>query len=118
MFAGIDRRASIANAAGLLAASTEAGLEVGQCLADPRRVGTVVDRLPLPPGGEHAAVAQRRQMGGGRRLSQGHALGHLILEAGDRPTGSWADYYDSLTLFSPARYSTLPGHDFPGDPDR
>ncbi|PZG16910.1 flavin-containing monooxygenase [Nonomuraea aridisoli] len=42
----------------------------------------------------------------------------VILEAGDQPTGSWADYYDSLTLFSPARYSTMPGLDFPGDPDR
>jgi Pyridine nucleotide-disulphide oxidoreductase len=27
-------------------------------------------------------------------------------------------YYDSLTLFSPAGYSGLPGLDFPGDPDR
>jgi putative flavoprotein involved in K+ transport len=42
----------------------------------------------------------------------------VILEAGDRPTGSWADYYDSLTLFSPARHSATPGHEFPGDPDR
>lgn len=26
--------------------------------------------------------------------------------------------YDSLTLFSPAHYSSLPGRRFPGDPDR
>ena len=32
--------------------------------------------------------------------------------------GSWPHYYDSLTLFSPARYSQLPGRPFPGDPDR
>lgn len=41
----------------------------------------------------------------------------LVLEAGDRPVGSWPDYYDSLTLFSPARYSSLPGLAFPGDPE-
>ncbi|UBU14014.1 flavin-containing monooxygenase [Nonomuraea gerenzanensis] len=40
----------------------------------------------------------------------------VILEAGDEPTGSWASYYDSLTLFSPAAYSALSGQAFPGDP--
>ena len=42
----------------------------------------------------------------------------VVLEAGDRPAGSWPDYYDSLRLFSPAAYSTMPGRPFPGDPDR
>lgn len=42
----------------------------------------------------------------------------LILEGSGRATGSWPHYYDSLTLFSPARYSALPGMAFPGDPDR
>ncbi|MFC3890403.1 flavin-containing monooxygenase [Lentzea rhizosphaerae] len=42
----------------------------------------------------------------------------LVLEAGDEPVGSWPHYYDSLTLFSPARYSALPGLPFPGDPER
>jgi putative flavoprotein involved in K+ transport len=32
--------------------------------------------------------------------------------------GSWPRYYDNLTLFSPARYSELPGRAFGGDPDR
>lgn len=41
----------------------------------------------------------------------------VVLEAGDRPVGSWPGYYDSLTLFSPARYSELPGLAFPGDPE-
>lgn len=45
-------------------------------------------------------------------------LDPLILEAGARPTGSWASYYDSLRLFSPARYSALPGLPFGGDLDR
>jgi putative flavoprotein involved in K+ transport len=42
----------------------------------------------------------------------------VVVEAGERPVGSWPRYYDSLTLFSPARYSALPGMPFPGDPDR
>lgn len=42
----------------------------------------------------------------------------VLLEAGDRTVGSWPEYYDSLTLFSPARYSGFPGAPFPGDPDR
>jgi putative flavoprotein involved in K+ transport len=41
----------------------------------------------------------------------------VVLEAGPEPVGSWPSYYDSLTLFSPARYSSLPGMPFPGDPD-
>ncbi|MEK4510828.1 MULTISPECIES: NAD(P)-binding domain-containing protein [Paenibacillus] len=36
-------------------------------------------------------------------------LEFAILEASDQPTGSWPQYYDSLKLFSPARYSSLPG---------
>ncbi len=39
-----------------------------------------------------------------------------ILEGSDTPAGSWPRYYDSLVLFSPARYSSLPGLEFPGDP--
>lgn len=42
----------------------------------------------------------------------------VLLEAGDRTVGSWPEYYDSLTLFSPARYSGFPGAPFPGDPGR
>lgn len=42
----------------------------------------------------------------------------VVLEAGAEPVGSWPSYYDSLALFSPARYSSLPGMAFPGDPDR
>ncbi|HEX2312600.1 MAG TPA: NAD(P)/FAD-dependent oxidoreductase [Thermomonospora sp.] len=45
-------------------------------------------------------------------------LSPLVLEASGRAAGSWPSYYDSLTLFSPARHSALPGLDFGGDPDR
>jgi putative flavoprotein involved in K+ transport len=42
----------------------------------------------------------------------------LVLDASDRAGGSWPSYYDGLTLFSPARFSSLPGVPFSGDPDR
>ncbi|WP_432927758.1 FAD-dependent oxidoreductase [Microbispora sp. CA-135349] len=38
----------------------------------------------------------------------------VVLEASKQPAGSWPRYYDSLTLFSPARYSSLPGMPFSG----
>ena len=41
----------------------------------------------------------------------------VVLEAGDRPAGSWPHYYDSLRLFSPAAFSSMPGMPFPGNPD-
>src|SRR5439155_9727097 len=44
-------------------------------------------------------------------------LRFVILEASRRPGGSWPSYYESLKLFSPARYSGLPGLPFPGDPE-
>src|SRR5688572_27161374 len=45
-------------------------------------------------------------------------LRFAMLEAASGPAGAWPHSYDSLTLFSPARYSALPGLPFPGDPDR
>ncbi|MGW4951246.1 flavin-containing monooxygenase [Streptomyces parvulus] len=43
----------------------------------------------------------------------------MVLEASDHAAGSWPHYYDSLTLFSPARYNALPGMPSPGaDRDR
>ncbi|TDC88554.1 NAD(P)-binding domain-containing protein [Actinomadura sp. 7K507] len=52
------------------------------------------------------------------RTARTLGLTPLVLEAADQPAGSWPHYYDSLTLFSPARRSALPGAPFPGDPDR
>lgn len=46
-----------------------------------------------------------------------HGLDVTVLDAAPKPGGSWPHYYDSLTLFSPARFSHLPGRAFPGDPD-
>jgi putative flavoprotein involved in K+ transport len=62
-------------------------------------------------------------VGGGQSgLAAARALQDLrmpavILEAGDRPAGSWPHYYDSLRAFSPAGYSSMPGMAFPGAPD-
>jgi putative flavoprotein involved in K+ transport len=41
-----------------------------------------------------------------------------ILEAAAEPAAAWRDRWDSLKLFTSARYDSLPGLGFPGDPDR
>jgi putative flavoprotein involved in K+ transport len=62
-------------------------------------------------------------IGGGQAgLASGYhlqkkGLQFLILEASEQATGSWSHYYDSLKLFSPARFSSLPGMQFQGPPD-
>ncbi|CAG9623617.1 NAD(P)-binding domain-containing protein [Sutcliffiella rhizosphaerae] len=61
-------------------------------------------------------------VGGQAGLATGYhlqkkGLNYLILETGEQATGSWPKYYDSLKLFSPARFSSLPGLKFPGDPE-
>jgi putative flavoprotein involved in K+ transport len=70
------------------------------------------------------AVANVVIVGGGQSgLAAAYAAGRaglrpLVLEAGAEPVGSWPRYYDSLALFSPARFSALPGRPFPGDCER
>lgn len=41
-------------------------------------------------------------------------LNFLIFDEQLQPGGNWRNYYDSLELFSPAAYSSLPGLPFPG----
>ena len=41
----------------------------------------------------------------------------VILEAAAAPAAAWRERWDSLKLFTPVRYSSLPGLAFPGDPD-
>jgi putative flavoprotein involved in K+ transport len=41
-----------------------------------------------------------------------------ILEAAAEPAAAWRQRWESLRLFTSARYDALPGVDFPGDPDR
>jgi putative flavoprotein involved in K+ transport len=56
----------------------------------------------------------------------GLAIGYLltrrglrvkILDAADSPAAAWSARWDSLKLFTPVRYDSLPGRTFPGDPD-
>jgi putative flavoprotein involved in K+ transport len=46
-----------------------------------------------------------------------HGLTFVILEARDSIGAAWRDRWDSLTLFTPRRYNSLPGLEFPGNPD-
>ena len=71
-------------------------------------------------------VSKRREVvviGGGQAgLAMGYFLDRqgrdfVILEAADEPGAAWRKRWDSLRLFTPVRYSSLPGFPFPGDPD-
>src|SRR3954470_5687456 len=61
-------------------------------------------------------------IGGGQAgLAVGYFLAQqnrlfTILEAADEPAAAWRGRWDSLRLFTSARYDSLPGLDFPGDP--
>lgn len=68
-----------------------------------------LDPIVIVGGGQSGLSAARAVRDRGARP--------LVLEAGETPAGSWPSYYDSLALFSPARYSGMPGQPFPGDPD-
>jgi putative flavoprotein involved in K+ transport len=55
-------------------------------------------------------------------LAMGHHLceqgrDFTILDAATEPAAAWRSRWDSLKLFTPARYCGLPGRDFPGDRD-
>lgn len=62
-------------------------------------------------------------VGGGQAgLAMGYYLSEqglrfAIFERGDSIAPAWRERWDSLTLFTPRRYSALPGLPFPGDPD-
>src|SRR6266516_4275421 len=78
--------------------------------------------MSLDPGRSSAApvvVVGAGQSGlAAARALRARGMPAVILEASDRPAGSWPRYYDSLRLFSPAAYSSMPGMPFPGAPDR
>jgi putative flavoprotein involved in K+ transport len=46
-----------------------------------------------------------------------HGLRFVVLEAADELARSWRARWDSLRLFTPARYDALPGMAFPAPPD-
>jgi putative flavoprotein involved in K+ transport len=68
-----------------------------------RQFGTVVI------GGSQAGLAV------GYHLKQ-HGLPFVILDENDRIGDAWRKRWDSLRLFTPARYDGLPGMPFPGSP--
>ena len=45
-------------------------------------------------------------------------LDFTILEAAHEPAATWRERWDSLKLFTSARYDSLPGLPFPGEPER
>jgi putative flavoprotein involved in K+ transport len=47
-----------------------------------------------------------------------HGIDFVVLDASQNVGDAWRARWDSLRLFTPARYSGLPGMPFPGDPDR
>jgi putative flavoprotein involved in K+ transport len=63
-------------------------------------------------------------VGGGQAgLAVGYFLAQqgrdfTILEAAGEAAAAWRERWDSLKLFTPARYDALPGLAFPGNPDR
>jgi putative flavoprotein involved in K+ transport len=61
-------------------------------------------------GGGQAGLAMAWQ------LAQ-HHLRFVVLEAGPELGHTWRSRWDSLTLFTPAQYNSLPGMPFPGAPD-
>jgi len=72
------------------------------------------------------ATADHREVvivGGGQAgLAVGYFLKQqgrdfTILEAASAPAAAWRERWDSLKLFTPVRYDSLPGLAFPGDPD-
>ena len=70
---------------------------------------------------DHAEVIV---VGGGQAgLALGYHLAQrgkdfTILDAAPEPAAAWRERWDSLKLFTSARYDALPGLPFPGDPDR
>jgi putative flavoprotein involved in K+ transport len=78
------------------------------------------------PHNQGAHVAQHREVvviGGGQAgLAMGYHLARqgrdfTILEAAAEPAAAWRSRWDSLRLFTPARYDGLPGREFPADAD-
>jgi cation diffusion facilitator CzcD-associated flavoprotein CzcO len=70
------------------------------------------------PNGESVAIVGAGQAG----LAMGYFLRQsgipfVIFERADSIGPAWRERWDSLTLFTPRRYSGLPGLPFPGDPE-
>ncbi|MDI3213684.1 NAD(P)-binding domain-containing protein [Arthrobacter sp. AL12] len=83
--------------------ATDTGGAVG-----PATLGTAaVDTVIIGAGQSGLAL--------GYYLAQQHR-NFVILDAGTRVGDAWRSRWDSLRLFTPAKYNGLPGRPFPGDP--
>jgi putative flavoprotein involved in K+ transport len=76
--------------------------------------------------GTNTSVGERYEVAVVGAGQAGLAIGHLLARGRrrfallDRASGiaaAWRERWDSLTLFTPRRYSALPGLPFPGDPN-
>ena len=73
-----------------------------------------------PMNSRHGVIV----VGGGQAgLAMGYFLARQgrdfkIVEAAREPAAAWRERWDSLKLFTPARYDALPGLPFPGEPWR
>jgi putative flavoprotein involved in K+ transport len=82
--------------------------------------GAAGEARPLSPASNDVEVAV---IGAGQAgLAMGYLLKRqgrrfLILDRAGEMAPAWRERWDSLTLFTPRRYSALPGLSFPGDPD-
>ncbi|HEX7255132.1 MAG TPA: NAD(P)/FAD-dependent oxidoreductase [Gaiellaceae bacterium] len=77
-----------------------------------------LDRARGAPPSSEVVVIGAGQAG----LAMGYLLKRqgrrfVIIEAADSIGAAWRERWDSLTLFTPRRYSSLPGLAFPGDPE-
>jgi putative flavoprotein involved in K+ transport len=86
----------------------------------------VTRSIPSGAGRDKDDALIRREVvvvGGGQAgLAIGYFLAQqgrdfVILEAEREPAAAWRARWDSLRLFTPVRYSSLPGLPFPGDPN-
>jgi len=74
---------------------------------------------PPPETPQHRAVevlivgAGQAGLGTGYWLARRTTASFLIVDASSQPGQSWCDRWDSLTLFTPRRFSGLPGLRFP-----
>jgi putative flavoprotein involved in K+ transport len=81
------------------------------------------DSLGEPEAKQGSASYEVAVIGAGQAgLAMGYFLKRqgcrfVILDAADSIGSAWRDRWDSLTLFTPRRYSGLPGLPFPGDPE-
>jgi putative flavoprotein involved in K+ transport len=69
--------------------------------------------------GDHEVVVVGAGQAG---LAMGYFLARrgrrfVILERGESVASAWRERWETLTLFTPRRYSSLPGLPFPGDPE-